>query len=68
MTAALDAVARLDAGTTLPGDTVLADRLDVHCQRQAFVWPCLICGRPGGPECTSCTAAWDKHLERLGDL
>jgi hypothetical protein len=30
---------------------------------------CVICGVEGdGPECSSCTAGWDKVVDRAGDL
>lgn len=36
MTAALDAIARIDEGMPLPGDRTIADIFDQHCQWEAL--------------------------------
>ncbi|WP_433731127.1 hypothetical protein ACQP2Y_21885 [Actinoplanes sp. CA-051413] len=65
MTAATDALARLDDGDTHPGDHTLADIFDRHCQWGAR--PCLICGAEGGPECLSCVIAAEVEAKRTAD-
>lgn len=67
MTAAVDALARIDDGVALPGDDALAEVFDRHCQWGAQTF-CLICGTPGGRECDTCTAAHDYLVERSRDL
>ena len=72
MSAALDAVTRLDYTTPLPEDAAVLAVFERHCQKGAFVWPeptvaCLICGNPDGPECGSCTAEWDQRIDRASD-
>jgi hypothetical protein len=70
MTAALDALARLDFDTVLPEDAAVLEVFERHCQRHAFEPPvyCLICGAPDGPECDRCTAAHDFTITRLADI
>jgi hypothetical protein len=65
VTAALDALARLDDGAPLPGDRALADLFDLDCQQAAK--PCLICGNPGGPECLGCVIAAEVEAKRAED-
>lgn len=66
MTAALDALARIDDGFALAGDRDLAALFDRHCQWDAR--PCLICGDHGGPECTACLIAHDELMRRTEDI
>lgn len=78
MTAALDAIARLDDGAALAGDRELADAYDwassVYLYRaeqrlERFrADRCVICDGPDGPECDSCTAGHDHAVSRSGDL
>jgi hypothetical protein len=66
MTAALDALSRLDDG--LPVATADRDMLavfDAHCRWGAK--PCLICGAEGGPECLSCVIAAEIEAKRSED-
>lgn len=75
---ALDALARLDDGVATAGDRLLADRHDVdlsaqHHRRDVRVdaWQadqCVIGGCPGGPECDSHYADWDRWIDRTVDL
>lgn len=78
-TEALAAISRLDDGTALPGDALIADAFDRHSSDrwarmdvQIDRWAadrCVICAKPGeGPECAGCTADWDGQMKRWGDL
>lgn len=73
MTTALDAITRIDDGFPQPGDALIADIFDRHCQQDAFVWPtptvpCVVCGQPSyDGECTTCCADWDRAIDRRCD-
>jgi hypothetical protein len=65
MTAAMNALSRLDDGISQPGDRTLADIFDRHCRWGSR--PCLICGAEGGPECLSCVIAAEVEAKRSED-
>ena len=77
-TEALDAIARLDDGIASPADRELAEIFDRHASDRWAAMDvqldrhaadvCVICGKPGGPECSSCTADWDQRIARSVDL
>jgi hypothetical protein len=67
LAAAQDALARLDDGGALPGDTVLAEIFDRHCKWDAQRI-CLICGGPNGPECDRCVIDHDDAMRRAEDV
>ncbi len=62
MTAALDAIARIDFGLDLPGDRELADVFDRHLQWEAdrlaaepsLAEACPACESGRGPVCAGC--------------
>lgn len=60
------ALSRLDDGIPEPGDGVLLAVFEKHCQENARF--CLICGGPGGPECTGCVIDHDHELSHLTDI
>jgi hypothetical protein len=68
VTAALDALARLDDGLPVSAtDRRLLAVFEEHC-RWGQPIPCLICGaRTGGPECGTCTADHDRAVARTAD-
>ncbi len=65
LSAASDALARLDDGVARPGDRVLAGVLDVHCRPSRF---CLICGEPGAWECVTCHNDAEREIARSADV
>jgi hypothetical protein len=68
MTAATDALCRLDDGNPLPGDRTLAAIFDRHCAWDAFVWPEPLCRHGNTTDCNSCFLDHDKAVDRSGDL
>jgi hypothetical protein len=77
-TEAQAAITRLVDGLASPADRELADLFDRHASDQ---WAardlqldryaadvCVICGKPDGPECSSCTAGWDQRITRSADV
>lgn len=73
MTAALEALTRLDDGLELPGDRELAEIFERHCRQEAFVPPPitpagLVCDGPDGPECGTCTVGHDLAVARSADV
>jgi hypothetical protein len=67
MTAAVDALSRLDDGVALPGDRTLAEIFDQHC-RWGAQKVCLICGAEGqGAECDGCVIAAEIEAKRSED-
>jgi hypothetical protein len=67
MTAAVDALSRLDDGVALPGDRTLAEIFDRHC-RWGAQKVCLICGFEGqGSECDLCVIADEVEAKRTAD-
>lgn len=67
MTAALDALARLDDGVPLPGDRTLADLFDQHIQWDAFVPPAPFCRHGNTADCNSCFLDHDDLMRRADD-
>jgi hypothetical protein len=67
VTAALDALARLDDGTPLPGDAALAAVFERHCQWEAFVPPEPLCRHGNTADCNPCFLDWDDLMRRVED-
>lgn len=68
MTAALDALARLDDGLPLPGDDVLLAVFDRHCQWGAFTAPEPLCQHGQTADCNSCFLDHDDLMRRAEDI
>lgn len=67
MTAALDALARLDFDTVLPEDAAVLAVFERHCQLGAFEPP-VDCRHGVTGDCNSCFLDYDQALRRAEDI
>jgi hypothetical protein len=59
----------MTAAVTIAPD--VRDHAVIEVFERHIVWearPCLICGKPGGPECVTCVLFHDQKMRRAEDV